>query len=263
MLSRCEARLPMLKRWTKANLINRIAKLRGYRSYLEISTAYSGFRYRQIDRDILTTCHRLMYQCPSEHSDGMPIDFRSADLDIAECLREVQMRGCSYDIVLVDSWHEYATSRRDLIEALGLIAEGGTVVVHDCLADRERTAQPTFTPGDWRGVTYKAYLDFVLAQSTVDYRTVDIDCGCGIIRKRALRAAPSDERRALQEEWAAIGDDYSAAFRFMREHRLLWNLVELKDFFSEEEQATRRVAPGSTPSSAGNRMVSFFERRFG
>jgi hypothetical protein len=263
MLSRCEAPLAMLKRWTKANLINRIAKLRGYRSYLEICTAYSGFRYRQIDRDILTTCHRLMYQCPSAHSDGMPIDFRSADLDIAECLREVNMRGRSYDIVLVDSWHEYATSRRDLVEALGLIAEGGTIVVHDCLADREEQARPIFTQGDWRGVTYKAYLDFVLAQPTVEYRTVDIDCGCGIIRKRDLRAAPSDGRKVLQEEWAAIGDDYPAAFRFMQEHRHLWNLVELKDFLGEEEQATRRVGPSSTPSSARSRMVSFFGRCFG
>jgi hypothetical protein len=252
----------MFKRWNKAILINRIARLRGYRSYLEICTAYNGFRYREIDRDILTTCHRMMYQCRPEYSDAMPIDFRSADLDLAECLREVRARGRLYDIILVDSWHEYATSRRDLDAALSLLAEGGTVVVHDCLAHREKTAQPTFTRGDWRGVTYKAYLDFVLAQSAVEYRTVDIDCGCGVIRKRLARATPSDERAALQKAWAAIGDDYHATFRFMQEHQSLWNVVGFKDFLREEEQATR-VERGTAPASASNRMVSFFERRFG
>lgn len=58
----------MLKQWTKADLVNRIAKLRGYRSYLEICTDYTGRRYGEIDRNLLTTCHRMMYRCPPRHS---------------------------------------------------------------------------------------------------------------------------------------------------------------------------------------------------
>ena len=82
----------MPRQWTKANLIDRIAKLRGFRSYLEICTASTCYRYREIDRDILTTCHRMIYRCPPGYSDRMPIDFRSDGLDITKCIRAIRAR---------------------------------------------------------------------------------------------------------------------------------------------------------------------------
>jgi len=254
----------MPEQWTKADLINRIAKLRGYRSYLEICTAYTGHRYGEIDRDLLTTCHRMMYRCPAGHSDGMRVDFRSDELDTTECIRAISTRGRRYDIILVDPWHEYATSLRDLGEALNLITEDGTVVVHDCLPPAEAIAQPTFTEGDWCGLTYKAYLDFVVAQPTFEYRTVDIDYGCGVIRKRFAAIAPSEERSALVRGWDAIGDDYSAAFRFMRDHKVLWNVVAVEHFLGEEAaQANLRLAARTSARlSVRDQVASFFARRF-
>ena len=257
----------MSEQWTKADLINWIAKLYGYRSYLEICTANTGFRYREIDRNIFTDCQRIMYRCPSGYSDGMPIDFRCGELEIGECLRLLRARRRRYDVVLVDPWHEYGTSLRDLRGALSLIAEDGTLVVHDCLPHQEEIAQPTCRDGDWTGVTYTAFLDFVLTHSAVDYQTVDIDYGCGIIRVRKPSdvVAPSTERAALERRWAAIGDDYSAAFRFMRDHTDLWNPIELAAFLREEtaRAASRANIWKRAHSAMRDRVASFFARRPG
>ena len=47
-------------------------------------------------------------------------------------------------------------------------------------------ASPTPIGGEWCGVSYKAFLDFVLSRNDLDYCTVDIDYGCGVIFKQRL-----------------------------------------------------------------------------
>ncbi|WP_244604525.1 MULTISPECIES: hypothetical protein [Mesorhizobium] len=99
-----------------------------------------------------------------------------------------------------------------------MVSPGGAVVVHDCLPPHRAAANPSFFDGEWCGVTYKAYIDFVLGNPDLDYFTIDADYGCGIILKpigigakiknwlRARRV------RKLKGEWHAIGDDFDAAF---------------------------------------------------
>lgn len=241
---------PMPGEWTKAALINRIALHRRYRSYLEICSVTTGHRYGEIDRSILTNCHRLMYRMPEGHSDGMTIDFATAGLDTTGCIREIRARRLRFDIILVDPWHEYDASMRDLRDALSLLKPRGTIVAHDCLPPSEDLASPTYRTGDWAGLTYKAYLDFVTARPEIDYRTVDIDFGCGVIRTRALlarlleRMRASDERKALTAEWNALGDNFSATFRFMQEHKLtLCRLRSIEDFIRDEEGVLSPMDP--------------------
>jgi len=224
--------------WTKAALINRIAHCRGYRSYLEICAVTTGNRYSEIDRSILSDTYRLMYWKPDGHSDGMRIDFAASGLDTTECIRKIRARQLRFDVILVDAWHEYDTATRDLRDALSLLQPRGTVVVHDCLPPSEALASPIYRAGEWCGVTYKAYLDFVLARPQLEYRTVDIDFGCGVIRSRPPRAPSpaSDDYDALLAQWKAFGDDYDAAYRFMLEHRRsLCRLRSIEDFIRDEE----------------------------
>ncbi len=240
----------MPSEWTKASLINHIALHRRYRSYLEICSATTGQRYGEIDRSVLTNCHRLMYRMLEGHSDGMTIDFPADGLDSSECIREIFVRRLRFDIILVDPWHEYGTSMRDLCDALSLLKPRGTIVVHDCLPPSEDVASPTYRTGDWSGVTYKAYLDFVTARPAIDYQTVDIDFGCGVIRTPALLAGlregmrASDERKALTAEWNVLGYNFSEAFRFMQEHKLtLCRLRSIEDFIRDEEAVLSPIEP--------------------
>jgi hypothetical protein len=118
-----------------------------------------------------------MYNCPAGFDDGFAIEFRSESLDISRCLAEINRKRLRYDIILVDPWHEYDTSSRDLGVAFDLIDEGGILVVHDCLPPNAAVATPGFVPGCWCGLTYKAYLDFVCGRRDLNYQTIDTDYG--------------------------------------------------------------------------------------
>src|SRR5688500_630622 len=115
----------MSRSWRKAELINHLAEIHSYGRYLELCTPTTGGFYARIDRTRLL-CHRLIYRCPAGFSDGSDIDFRSPDLDISTCLHEIDERQLRYDIILVDPWHEYESSWRDLNVAFELLDPAGT-----------------------------------------------------------------------------------------------------------------------------------------
>ena len=220
---------------TKADIANHLADIRGYRSYLEICIPTTGLRYAEVDRSKFDTCHRFMYRCPDHFDDGMSIDFRSADLEIADCIR--QIRDQRYDVILVDPFHAYETSLRDLRLALDLLADGGTVIVHDCDPPSEEVATTQFNAESWAGVTYKAYLDFVTERDDLVYFTVDTDWGCGVIRKKSpfIKQTAASEGNSLAIQWRRFGDDYQSAFRFLQANKVaLLKLITVEEFLNAE-----------------------------
>ena len=246
--------------WTKVHLVNELALILGYRSYLEICTPTTGMLYGDVDR-ARYTCHRLMDRHPANFvaklmylarfMDTMPIDFRTSDLDITECVQVIQARGLKYDVILVDPFHEYAQSARDIGVAVDLVNPGGTVIVHDCFPRDGALAGPKFVKGAWCGVTYKAYLDFVQSRKDLDFCTIDADFGCGVIRLKdgdrslprlAGRAmAPADKDKVV-EQWMRLGNDYDAAFELLTAHAgTLLNLVTAEEFLAAERRGARAL----------------------
>jgi Methyltransferase domain len=224
----------------KLDIVQHMAAARQYRRYLEISTTTTGFRFTAAREAGFEDCVRCVYKCSEEFSDGEPIHFRSADLDISACVSAIGARGSSFDVVFVDPHHTYECSLRDLREAFALIADGGALVVHDCDPPTKRFAGPDFVPGPWCGTTYKAFIDFVLGREDLEYCTVDTDFGCGVIIKRSSgprpRALPAadDARpagRQLIANWRAVGNNFDAAFDlFARERASLLQLVSVDSF---------------------------------
>ena len=225
---------------TKMEIIGHLAARHGFSRYLELCTATTGNLYDRLDRTVLTTAHRLIYNCPADFDDGLGVDFRAEGFDIDSCLSEIRIRGQRYDIILVDPFHDYACSWRDLAAAFELVEAGGFLVVHDCLPADRAMAAPEYSTGEWCGVTYKAYLDFVVSRR-LDYQTVDTDYGCGIIRKPRLRdlwarargLLASRRHRGLWQEWRAIGDDFDRAFSFLEAHKEpLLRLIGAEEFLA-------------------------------
>ena len=224
--------------WGKTDIIKYLSAIRGYRRYLEICTASTGGEFAKIDRSQFDTCHRLMYRCPDDFTDGLPIDFRVRDLDTARCVEDLHRKGQRYDIILVDPWHEYEPSYRDLETALSLVADHGTIVVHDCLPPSDETINPTYAPGAWCGVTFMAYVDFVARNEALSYRTVDTDYGCGIVRPRG--EAPTSLPAELLDSWKEHSGDPKAAFQFMQANKWhLLQLVSIDEFIRAEADARR------------------------
>jgi hypothetical protein len=254
--------LPVSAIVTKVDIIHRLARARGYRRYLEFCTPTTGMRFAEIDRSRFATVQRLLYCCPPGYSDGLPIDHRASGVDIAVCLPRLKAIRPRFDIALVDSNHEYLLSWRDLVAVFALLREGGAMVVHDCLPPFDFLVNPEPQPGGWCGTSYKAFVDFVIDRADLDYLTVDVDYGCGVVTKRSagagMRGLSRDlhalarlfgahrgeelRRRAALARWRALGDDYAAAWRLLRrKRRALLNLVSPEEFVAGTRRRVRAM----------------------
>lgn len=236
---------------TKVDLVHLLAATRGYRHYLEICTPTTGTMYSSVDQSRFVRSMRLMYRCPPDFDDGARVDFRVADDDILPALAEMDRRGIRFDVALVDSWHEYGPSWRDIVEAFARLTPGGAMVVHDCKPPVRIMASPFHRDEGWCGLSYKAFLDFVVDRTDLHYCTVDIDYGCGVIWKpptkeslvewaRALwhriSSGPAPPERLitpLGEHWRAASTDLERAFDvFEARQPALLQLVTAESFGS-------------------------------
>lgn len=228
--------------WRKFDLINELARIHGYRSVLEISTSGSGYSYDQFDQSRFNIRRRLSYLTPNDWTDGEPVDYRSPDHDTSECLRQIRAQGLSFDVVFVDGCHEYECTRRDLQDALNLVNDNGIIVLHDCLPQSQAECAPVRGNLEWwLGLSYKAYLDILMARSDLWYCTVDTDLGCGMIRsnqktRHYKRAIDGDD--ACIRAWRNVGDNYDLAFHLYERNRdALMNVVTVNRFLSGERKA--------------------------
>jgi len=160
-----------------------------------------------------------MYRCPDEFDDGMKIDFRTPVPCSMELVRRIYGDGAGmapYDIVFVDPFHTYEASMMDLLGGYCLLRPGGIMVVHDCCPDDPAVVGSEFVPGSWCGVTYQAFLDFVLARDDLRYYTVDCDWGCGVVLKPETASRAENYRRF---EWFAASRDEGVRFTYFTENR--------------------------------------------
>jgi len=236
----------------KTDLVHIISKRLKLKNYLELCTSLTGNYYAEIDRSRFRTTRRLMYNCPECFDDGMPIDYKVVGFDISDALNRLKLDADKVDICLVDGWHTYDCAMRDLTGAYELLADGGVLVVHDCLPTTESIASPTWVPGEWSGVSYRSYLDFVLARGDLDYFTIDIDYGCGIVFKNRIvdfATSPNLPNRQpkLSADWFAIHNNDELAFRFFsRNYAKLLRLISAKNFVhSLDLKAVNRLPKAS------------------
>lgn len=226
----------------KYEIVNALIAKNGYSKYLEICTPSTGLRFSRIDPTPLLWRHRLVYRCPASFTDGSEISFRSNDEEIAHLLDST----LPYDIVFVDAYHTFDCSLRDLQSALSMLRPGGAIVVHDCCPKDQKLCNPSFRPGAWFGVTYCAYIDFVLSHADLVYYTVDADCGCGVIKRSApgqTGPSPRAGNHELARLWFEEKNRNRDMFHFFRQHhRELLNLISVKDFLAVESVVLPRLS---------------------
>jgi hypothetical protein len=217
-----------MSHWDKTDIVHFLSDLNGYESYLEICSSTTGGQYHKIDKSRFKRCHRLMYRTPASFDDQLDINFRSPHSGTKDLIDTMHAFGLRYDIILVDSFHYFDLSFRDLTDAFGVLTGGGAIVVHDCLPPTEDLASPDYVSGAWCGVSFIAYVDFVTSGRGLRYVTVDTDYGCGIIRKSdSEQPLPSN----LVEGWESVRHDAKVAYRFMSENKdALLQLLSVDEF---------------------------------
>lgn len=218
----------------KFNVVNALIRRHGYRNYLEICTPLTGMTFHRVDKTHLHRCHRLMYRCPPDFSDGNGITFRTKNEKI-EGLLSPQ---ASYDIMFIDSWHTYECSMRDLREGFSKLSPGGALVIHDCFpADREQTSvAPPVSWGRWSGLTYCAFLDFIFSEPGLTAYIVETDRGCGVIKRTGSLRFANHRNDEVARQWRLHRSERGFdVFDFFNAHRNeLADVISLGDFLARE-----------------------------
>ena len=91
-----------------------------------------------------------------------------------------------FDLIFIDGLHHYKQVKKDIINSLKIIKDGGIILMHDCFPrDYYYQAVPR-SQYNWNGDTYKAFLEF-RTKDDYDSYCCYADEGIGMILKRRNR----------------------------------------------------------------------------
>lgn len=159
---------------TRSQLINRLIRKHGYKTYLEIGVSTptpSGYNWDNIQIDSKDSVD------PDPAAKATyPV---TSDKFFASRITK------KYDLIFVDGLHVFKQVHRDIMNALKWLADNGTVVVHDCNPTAEiiQRAAPHSSTNLWCGDVWKALLKLRMENRDLAIFTVNTDFGCGVIRR--------------------------------------------------------------------------------
>jgi hypothetical protein len=196
-------------RW---DIINNFIKKNNYKRYLEIGYG-TGLTFSKILLSDKTSVDRgdgvndgdsaCKYLMPSSEFFSMARD---------EGLEK-------YDIIFIDGSHYSPDVIQDIEDSLTVLAEGGTIVMHDCNPEKEEyQIVPDPKSGKWNGDVWKAFFEFRMNRNDLNMYVVDTDEGCGVIQRGTQDLYPIEE---------GILIDYNF---FDKNRKHILNLISVEDF---------------------------------
>lgn len=177
---------------TRIDIINTLIRRYGYKTYLEIGVHTKAHCFNHIIAQHKTSVDPG-YENGNEHYDyRMESDKFFNALKSSETKLNPNMK---WDIIFIDGLHLAEQVYRDVINSLEHLADGGTIVMHDCNPPHELIAReqmhPSWNhPGEWCGTTWKAFYHFRQTRPDLRMWCVDTDWGVGIIKPGISETAP-------------------------------------------------------------------------
>jgi len=186
----------------RTTILNTLADRYGYRSYLEIGQG------RKEDNFAWVTCRKKVGVDPNKEVEAaFPV---TSDEYFAR-------HRDAFDLIFVDGLHLADQAERDILNALRVLNTGGTIVVHDCNPTTEEMQRvPWQGQHAWTGDVWKVWVKMRATRADLQMFVVDVDSGCGIIRRGRQRTM------ALPEELT-----YEA---FAKNRRKWLNLLDVHEF---------------------------------
>ena len=121
-----------------------------------------------------------------------------------------------FDCIFIDGLHEYAQVRKDIVNSLKFLNEGGIILLHDCLPNNYYEQAIPRCQWLWNGDVWKAIVE-TRKSKDVDVYTCYADYGIGIIIKRPNRNLLNH----IQKDPSSLKfDDY------FYDHKNLMNIIE-------------------------------------
>lgn len=211
-----------MMRW---DIINHLIKKNNYKNYLEIGY-YKGWSFDRIEGcETMTAVDPNPCKNSSQEASpyGSIVDTHIIKMTSDEFFAKEMIQIYKWDIIFIDGLHEATQVSRDIENSLKHLAEGGTIVLHDCNPPKyEHTT--VGIDGCWTGDTWKAAVKFRATQPH-DLYTVDTDWGVGVITPSRINDSPINPL-------VYLASDYWPEFD---EHRVeLLNLISPEEFLKRE-----------------------------
>lgn len=185
----------------RVKLLNLLAKEFSYDSYLEIG-CYMDATFKAVDVRVKCGVDPVRGGTVCMTSDEFFKTHRQIKRQLGytvDCFR--------FDLIFIDGLHEREQVRRDIINALDVLSENGTIVLHDCLPKKKEhqlsieefkehygKEPPAGKP--WNGDVWKTIAE-VKTWAYPDLAVLQQDWGLGIIRPRP-NETPLDGKHAVQ-----------------------------------------------------------------
>lgn len=189
---------------TRMDLINQLISSMGYTRYLEIGC------FRNVCFDLIRAPHKVGVDPVKGGTHRMTSDAFFAQ------------NHETFDCIFIDGLHEYSQVVRDVDNALKVLADGGVILMHDCLPTSYLAQIDGASLADyWNGDTWKAAVE-LRTRPQIDMAVVQIDHGVGVIRKRA-NAKPLSLRPASFKNltFGALAENFSSWLNVIRYHEAL------------------------------------------
>ncbi len=165
---------PVNKPAHDVHVINELIRKYHYESYLEIGID-KGLTHRNI------CCEKKVGVDPYF---ACSCNFHLTSNDFFKQLSE-KIR---FDLIFIDGSHVERDVDSDIDNALNRITENGTIIVHDCNPKTEQLQRPRSEylkdqKTAWCGQVWRSYLSIKLRRNDLEFYTIDIGHGLGVIRK--------------------------------------------------------------------------------
>ena len=222
-----------LKIRTRTQLLNHLVARYGYRRYLEI-----GVRTPQDNFEHIQVAEKHGVDPAASCSHPMTSDAFFAQLDAAP-------DRAPYDLIFVDGLHLADQVERDVENSLRHLGEGGAIVLHDVNPPVEASQTEEYLPGKpWHGTVWKAWAKLRGTRPDLFMCVIDMDEGCGVIRKGSQTCYDPWPLPAGQP----LDYPYLAAHR-----RDLLNLVTLPEFLQLDAPFLAMASARRAASAASSR----------
>jgi len=96
-----------------------------------------------------------------------------------------------FDVIFIDGLHEYTQVRKDALNSLKVLKEGGWIGFHDFLPSSWKEQHLPRISNNWTGDCWKLAVELAQAKG-IEFKILDIDHGVGLIKKTSSEWHISD-----------------------------------------------------------------------
>ena len=149
----------------KVEYINQLIKKNGYKTYLEIGVSVPDLNYNLIECETKEGCDPY-FDAPYDYGFGEYAEqLESYRNSVTYLMTSDEMFSRmpaekKYDIIFIDGDHTEAGSKKDIVNSLKHLSDGGVLVVHDVIPKGEEYTGDERNIDEWYGNVYKSILDF-------------------------------------------------------------------------------------------------------